>query len=50
MSKPPQIKDIPMAWDEASRLDALRALKLLDTPAEERFDTITRRARKLFRV
>ena len=50
MSKPPQIKDIPMAWDEASRLDALRALKLLDTPAEERFDTITRRARTSFNV
>ncbi len=40
----------PMAWDEAGRLDALRALKLLDTPAEERFDRVTRTAQALLQV
>jgi PAS domain S-box-containing protein len=29
-------------WDEAGRLEALGALRLLDTPQEERFDRITR--------
>ncbi|HZB96400.1 MAG TPA: GAF domain-containing protein, partial [Herpetosiphonaceae bacterium] len=36
--------------DEAQRLAALRALKILDTPAEERFDRITRLAQRLFDV
>lgn len=36
--------------DEAERLAALRALDLLDTPAEERFDRLTRMAAALFRV
>ncbi len=36
--------------DEARRLAALRALRILDTPAEERFDRITRTARRLFGV
>jgi diguanylate cyclase (GGDEF)-like protein len=36
--------------DEASRLDTLRALNVLDTPPEERFDRLTRLARRLFRV
>ncbi len=36
--------------DEASRLSALHATGLLDTPAEERFDRITRIARQLFDV
>ncbi|PWF43383.1 histidine kinase, partial [Massilia glaciei] len=31
-----------MAWDEASRLDALQALRLLDTPPEWRFDRLTK--------
>jgi diguanylate cyclase (GGDEF)-like protein len=36
--------------DEPSRLEALRALDVLDTPAEERFDRLTRLARRLFDV
>lgn len=42
---PPQLPP-----DEAERLASLRALGLLDTPAEERFDRITRLARVLFDV
>ena len=41
-----QIAAIPL--DEARRLVAVRALALLDTPAEERFDRITRVAQRLF--
>lgn len=40
--------DIPP--DEHARLDALRALNLLDTGPEERFDRLTRIARRLFGV
>ena len=36
--------------DEAERLDALLALKLLDTPGEDRYDRITRLAQRLFKV
>jgi PAS domain S-box-containing protein len=36
--------------DESQRLAALRLLDLLDTPAEERFDRITRIAQQLFNV
>jgi len=36
--------------DEESRLQALRALNLLDTPPEERFDCLIRTARRLFDV
>lgn len=36
--------------NEKRRLDALRALKLLDTPPEERFDRITRLAQRTFGV
>jgi diguanylate cyclase (GGDEF)-like protein len=36
--------------NERQRLATLRSLNLLDTPAEERFDRITRLARKLFDV
>jgi diguanylate cyclase (GGDEF)-like protein len=36
--------------NEATRLDALRALQLLDTPAEDRFDRLTRLARRVFGV
>ncbi|NEX60004.1 ATP-binding protein [Noviherbaspirillum galbum] len=43
-------RTIPMPWDEASRLEAVRALRLLDTPPEERFDRITRIARDMFGV
>lgn len=38
------------AWDEASRLEALRALQLLDTPPEVRFDRVTSMAKDMFGV
>ena len=34
--------------DESTRIEALRSLALLDTPAEERFDRVTRLARRIF--
>ncbi len=34
--------------DESQRLQQLHALNLLHTPAEERFDRLTRLARRLF--
>lgn len=34
--------------DESTRIDALRALAVLDTPAEERFDRVTRLAHRVF--
>jgi diguanylate cyclase (GGDEF)-like protein len=40
--------DIPS--NEASRLEALHALNILDTPPEERFDRVTRLARHMFQV
>ncbi|MBN3004196.1 diguanylate cyclase (GGDEF)-like protein [Chromobacterium alkanivorans] len=40
--------DIPA--DEPQRLATLRALGVLDTAAEERFDRLTRMAKRLFRV
>jgi diguanylate cyclase (GGDEF)-like protein len=36
--------------DEAKRLEALRSLGILDTPPEERFDRLTRLAKRLFGV
>ncbi|MCR4294556.1 MAG: GAF domain-containing protein, partial [Elusimicrobia bacterium] len=36
--------------DERRRLESLRALKILDTPPEERFDRITRLAQRTFGV
>ncbi|MEV3844384.1 GGDEF domain-containing protein, partial [Aeromonas veronii] len=36
--------------NEKQRLDALRRLAVLDSPAEERFDRITRMARNMFDV
>ncbi len=36
--------------DEQSRVEALHQLRILDTPPEERFDRLTRLARKLFNV
>lgn len=36
--------------DEASRIETLRALNILDTSAEERFDRLTRLAKRLFGV
>lgn len=38
----------PLPLDEPSRLEALRTLRILDTPAEERFDRITRLSKRLF--
>ncbi len=43
--KPP---DIPQ--DEESRLETLRSLNILDTPPEERFDRLTRIAKRMFGV
>ena len=40
----------PIPEDERSRLHALRELNILDTPPEERFDRLTRLARRLFNV
>ena len=40
--------DIPA--DEAQRLSQLRALNIMNTTAEERFDRLTRLARRLFDV
>lgn len=40
----------PIPDDEQERLAALQELRILDTPAEERFDRITRIARDLFAV
>ena len=39
-----------MKTDERARLEALRELGLLDTPAEERFDRVVRLAKRLFDV
>lgn len=36
--------------DEEARLCALRSLDVLDTPAEERFDRLTRMAKRMFNV
>lgn len=38
------------AHDESLRIHTLRSLNLLDTPAEERFDRLTRLARALFDI
>ncbi len=40
----------PLPPDEPQRLEALKKLHLLDTPAEDRFDRITRLARRVFGV
>jgi sigma-B regulation protein RsbU (phosphoserine phosphatase) len=42
--------EAPIPIDEDERLASLRALDLLDSPAEERFDRITRLLTRLFRV
>lgn len=36
--------------DESKRIQALHSLTILDTPAEERFDRLTRLARQMFQV
>ncbi|MFM0692952.1 diguanylate cyclase with GAF sensor [Paraburkholderia sp. GV068] len=40
----------PIPSNESTRLDTLRALHILDTPPEERFDRLTRLAKRLFGV
>jgi len=40
----------PMPPDENARIQVLRALNILDTPPEERFDRLTRLARRVFSV
>src|SRR5215212_1356552 len=40
----------PGALDDPRRLDALRRTALLDTPAEEAFDRLTRLATRILRV
>lgn len=42
--------EAPIPADEAERLASLYALKILDTPPEDRFDRITRLAQRLFDV
>jgi diguanylate cyclase (GGDEF)-like protein len=44
------MKTPPAPINEAQRLDALHSLRILDTPPEERFDRLTRLARRLFDV
>ena len=43
MTTPP-----PLTPHEPARLDALRRLRLVDTPLEERFERVTRLGRRLF--
>ena len=40
----------PCPPDENARIEVLRALNILDTPPEERFDRLTRLARRVFNV
>jgi len=40
----------PIPADDAARVESLRNLRILDTPPEERFDRLTRLARRLFEV
>ncbi|MCG3209032.1 MAG: Sensor histidine kinase RcsC [Anaerolineae bacterium] len=44
------MKPAPLPANEAQRLAMLHALKILDTPPEDRFDRITRLAQKLLNV
>lgn len=51
----PRTPRLPMSsslhsWNEPRRIQALHELELLDTPPEERFDRLTRLARRLFDV
>lgn len=40
----------PISPNDAKRLAAVKRVRLLGTPAEERFDKITRLARRMFGV
>ncbi|GAC1476674.1 MAG: response regulator [Ktedonobacterales bacterium] len=44
------MRNAPLPSNEAERLAALRTLRLLDTPPEERFDRVTRTAQRVFDV
>jgi len=44
------ISTLTATWPESDRVQALRDLKVLDTPSEERFDRLTRLARRIFDV
>ncbi len=44
------MKKAPLPQDEEARLVAVRSLRILDTPAEERFDRVTRVAKRVFGV
>lgn len=44
------MKEPPIPVNEKERLSQLRSLAILDTPPEERFDRVTRMARRLFGV
>ena len=50
MSRSDAMRTPPIPRDEAFRLEVLRSLCLLDTPAEARFDRITRAAARAFGV
>lgn len=50
MPKENQLLEPAVPPDEANRLAALRGLNILDTPAEERFDRLTRLAQRLLDV
>ena len=43
-------RELPIPKNESARLRSLRELEILDTPAEERFDRITRLACKHFEL
>lgn len=49
-AKEADLKEPERPPDEGERLATLRSLDILDTPPEERFDRLTRMARKLFEV
>lgn len=44
------MKKTPLPLDEAARLAAVRSLRIVDGPAEERFDRVTRVAQRVFGV
>jgi diguanylate cyclase (GGDEF)-like protein len=44
------LKKPDITQDEQARLETLRSLSILDTPPEERFDRLTRMAKRLFGV
>ena len=49
-ARDPYMRTPPLPEDELARLAALHCLGLLDSPAEERFDRITRLTQRLFGV